>query len=214
MKIPCPFCTEDIPYDPALAGKTVQCSYCKQALLIPPVAQLSAGISRGIPGGARKILRKQEAQQLKEERRWQKEQQREQERLLEAEQEAGREMWDAAVAAVQQDVPEDGIVANSYPVLRSLVRLYRVVSIVVGALAVVGVAISLAVAFKNRDATAILSAVGIVVFAAASILMLSLAAEAISLFVNMANDIRVSKALLKRMAYRLRNQVPPRGDDR
>ena len=40
MKIPCPYCTEEVLYDPKLAGKTITCSYCKKSLKIPLLHQL------------------------------------------------------------------------------------------------------------------------------------------------------------------------------
>jgi ABC-type multidrug transport system fused ATPase/permease subunit len=221
MKIPCPFCTEKIAYDPALAGKTIQCSYCQRPLLIPPLAKLPREYQEEFRAEQERLAAKQEKQRRKEieQQRQERERQREEQEWLiregermkeEAQQQlqeqSHRQKWASAVTQAQKEVPEDGVAANSYPVLKSIVGLYKAGAIIVGILALIAILVALANIDSHAPSaiigTVVVGIVGIIISAGFMILVLLLAAESIILFVNMADDIRVDKALLKRIAYR------------
>lgn len=71
MKIPCPYCTEKITYDPNLAGKTINCSYCKKPILMTPLDKLTPEYQQEYREEQEKIRKKQETEQrkLEEQRR-------------------------------------------------------------------------------------------------------------------------------------------------
>lgn len=65
MELPCPFCTQELLYDPNLAGKTVACSYCKKHLLIPSLQQLPIQYQQEYREEQDHLRKKQEAKQKK-----------------------------------------------------------------------------------------------------------------------------------------------------
>jgi superfamily II DNA/RNA helicase len=234
MKIPCPICTEKIVYDPALAGKTIQCSYCQRPLLIPPLVQLPREYQEEFRAEQERLASKQEKQRQKEIERQRQEQERqrqERERQKQAQewqiherermekeaqqqlrQQAHQQEWASAVAEARKEVPEDRVAARSYPALRTIVALYRVGAIGVGALALVAIVAAL-INMEGHVPSVIIGIASVLAFAGLMILVLLLAAEAIILFVNMADDMRVTRALLKRIAYQSNAPGPIRNDD-
>jgi hypothetical protein len=65
MKLPCPFCTENIVYDHKLAGKTIKCSYCQKNILMTPFNKLPPDYQQEYKAELEKIRKKQEAEQRK-----------------------------------------------------------------------------------------------------------------------------------------------------
>lgn len=215
MKLSCPYCSEKLPYDHRLAGKSVNCSYCKKPVGIPPVQQLPADLQQEYREEVEAQKRKQALQRQREEERQRKleedrlrDAQRETERLqkeaeAEAERESQREQqraWGAKVAEAKRHVPEDDVIGNSYPTLKAIAGVYRCLALFVLFVAI----ISLLVVLQQSAPTEIKVALSAVTIVSSIAVMagLILAAECIELIVNIADDLRVSKTLLKKMSYR------------
>lgn len=223
MKVPCPFCTQELLYDPKLAGKTVACSYCNRALLIPPLQQLPVEYQQEYREEQDRLRKKQEAQHEKSAKQAAQEAQRlEQKRLKEEQlkevawQQLKQNRYEERQAAVQrggalipqasQHTPEDDLVSGSYPGLRSIASIYGVAAVIAVVVGLIACVIVLGVSEGSPAAwgTAALIAASVT----GTVLFFVLVAESIKLFLNMADDIRVSKALLKRVAYRQDIQPP------
>jgi hypothetical protein len=223
MKVPCPLCTQELLYDPNLAGKTVACSYCKRPLLIPSLQQLPVEYQQEYREEQDQLRKKQDAQKKKlEEQRVQESQREERERLqqkhleevawqqlkqsLYEEGKAAEQRGGALVLQASQHTPEDDLVSNSYPGLRSIAAIYGVAAVIA---IVVGLIACVVVLGVNEGSPAAWGAAALIAASVTgTVLFFVLVAESIKLFLNMADDIRVSKALLKRVAYRQDIQPP------
>jgi hypothetical protein len=120
---------------------------------------------------------------------------------------AERQAWEAKIAQVDRLTPEDKVVDESYPTLKLIAEIYRGVACIAGIVGIIGL---LAIVGSDHILVEakVIASVLIVVSVVVAILALILASESIELFLNMADDIRVSKALLKRVAYPPENQPP------
>jgi hypothetical protein len=65
MKLPCPYCTENIVYDHNLAGKTIKCSYCQKNILMTPFDKLPPDYQQEYKDELEKIRKKKEVEQRK-----------------------------------------------------------------------------------------------------------------------------------------------------
>ncbi len=65
MKLPCPYCTENIVYDQNLAGKTIKCSYCQKNILMTPLDKLPQEYQQKYKDEREGIRKKQESEQRK-----------------------------------------------------------------------------------------------------------------------------------------------------
>jgi hypothetical protein len=65
MKLPCPYCKENITYDLNLAGKTIKCSYCQKNILMTPLDKLPPEYQQEFLAEQEHLKKKQEAEERK-----------------------------------------------------------------------------------------------------------------------------------------------------
>ncbi len=230
MKLPCPYCTENIVYDHNLAGKTIKCSYCQKNILMTPFDKLPPDYQQEYKDELEKIRKKQEAEQRKiEEKRVKDLRRQELEKQQELEQQEAKKQnkikerfdkvkkkkekrrqqlmqqdWDNKVAEAERRIPEEeliqsnyfGIVVNrSYSVLRVIAFVNIIIGIILFIIGLFSLIIGLNEGHLGYE-------YGYNIFCLLfGGISLCASAEFIFLMVNIADDIRVSKALLKRIAY-------------
>jgi hypothetical protein len=232
MKLPCPYCTENIVYDHNLAGKTIKCSYCQNNILMTPFDKLPPDYQQEYKDELEKIRKKQEAEQKKVEEQKRKELERqeankrreidkafEQARKEEekTQQQEKQQDWNRKVSQVKQIVPEEEIieskifgivVTQSYPILKLFASLYRIVGVICLLLGLITIIVALYSATQSGLGI-FFSWMSIALgFLLGSIPILAIA-EMIYLVVNIADDLRISKALLKHIAYFNKEPNPP-----
>ena len=181
-------------------------------ILMTPFDKLPPDYQQEYKDELEKIRKKQEAEQrkLEEQRRRELERQeakrqREIEEVFEKARKEREEShqrmleqdWNHKIVELKQKVPEDDLVSDSYPTLKSVSVIYLVlaaISLVVGLILLVG-------GFVKEDHVLWLPGIFLGPSLIGYSLFLLVTAEVIQLLVNVADDIHVSNALLKRIAY-------------
>ena len=232
MRLQCPRCDESVPYDAALAGKQVTCPWCKTLLRMPTPEELPEQAreeyrrevakelaKRGKQEQAAARARKQREETLqrqvkevesasRDEEAWQEGAQKKREAEWRQEQEAaekeGKMLGDVAT------VPEETVIAASgrYPALGAVAAAYVLFAVlnVIGAGAA-AIAILRALGNKAPGET-ILPFVILLVLCFFSAVFCWGASQLTTLAVDVANDLRITRLLLRRMAY-----PPATGDE-
>ncbi|MCE5269410.1 MAG: hypothetical protein LLG00_16155 [Planctomycetaceae bacterium] len=185
---------------------------------MPAVGQLSQEYREEYRAEQEKTRKKAEAQQKKlEEQRRRDEERAERERQRWAEREQARQeqsqrdaeaaAWKSKVTQAAWEVSEDGVVEGSYPTLNAMAGFYRMLAVLVAMLGALCIILALVVGMQQSPALAVVAAAITIAWVGFTIFLLLLASESIKLMVNAANDMRVAKALLKRIAYPPENAV-------
>ncbi len=154
---------------------------------------------------AEKVLR---AQQQAEEHRRQQELETEKARQREVadrRREAAQKDWNARVEAVTNEVPEEAAVTNRYPALKSIADIVKIVTVLVIIVTFIGWGIA---AINMQNGAIGLASFFVVGIFAALLWMFNFAiAEMILLAIDVANDLRINRFLLK--AIRYNKIIPP-----
>jgi hypothetical protein len=105
--------------------------------------------------------------------------------------------WNHKIVELKQKVPEDDLVSDSYPTLKSVSVIYFVLA----AISLVLGLILLVAGFVKEDHVLWLPGIILGPSLIGYSLFLLVTAEVIQLLVNVADDIHISNALLKRIVY-------------
>ena len=213
MKIACPYCGTNFLYDHTRAGQTFACAYCKRPVLMPPLQQLPVEYQQEFRDEQERLRKKQEQLREKQEARQEEVKRRQKaeedrqvqdlERRLQEERElreASSQQKEKTTAETNQAAWDSGRRGISYPFLRLLAKVYRVIAWVVGILGI------LVIGFVTQQGTPegmmIIDGGMILVATVSGVCGLFLVAECIEVFLDVADDIRESNALLKRHSAR------------
>jgi len=204
MNLTCPYCGETIPYDPSLAGQPVQCSYCEQAIQMPSVEEL--------PEDLREELRREEAKRHEQRKRSYR---RKQDRLLKdiekeeqqkRREEARRKQQELQkkVETARRPVPEELAVRKRYLALRALVRWNKLLSalILLGYLAYVVIDVIAALRGATPWSWVAMKSLLLALPAALTVLAVWASGEVIQVFLDIADDLRITRLLTKKQVYR------------
>ena len=192
MRLYCPHCDEAIAYDSSKAGATVSCPHCNVALKIP--------LPEELPKTQREQLRREQENMLARIRK--RKEAKQKQRVLEQENMLARRRRKEEEEEKQRvlvAVTEEKVVWGRYPGLRAVAAVYAVVSVIgfIGAvISVVG--IIAAANSDSRDVSPFVTALVSCVFAA---LLCWGTSELIGLFIDVADDMRVTRLLLKRLVH-------------
>ncbi len=228
MKLPCPHCQESLPYDPRLGGKTVTCTYCKRPAIVPLLQALPAEYQEEFRQELEKAHRKQEAERHKQEeaqrrqveaeearkqaeglQAWRQQEAAEASRqraILEQQKNAAKAEWNSKVAAATKNVPEEEAVTNRYPALQTIAAVVKVVAVVaIGFMClgwIVGLVIHINAGFSEVAGVSLfVSLIAVVLGALFTWLFCFAVAEMILLQIDVANDLRTNRLLLKGIRY-------------
>ncbi len=234
MKLTCPYCQDGLAYDPRQAGKSVVCTFCKRPVLVPQLQALPAELQEEYRQEQLKLAGKREAEQRKqqeaEQRRRQAEETRrrdeadqarrreEAERLALQRQAAERQRaerdrqvrteWNSQVQAATNMVPEEDAVKNRYPALRTIASAIKVIAITLIVIIGVGGSVGgLATFAGGSPVIGMLTAAWAVVASVLVWMFYFALAELILLAIDVANDIRINRLLLKGMRYHPREDA-------
>jgi cation transport ATPase len=231
MNLTCPYCQTSIKYNPALAGRSVTCSYCNRPLLMPHSNALPPDQQEEYRREVEKAHRKQEAENRKKEEAERRRQlaeeaqeQAEADRLVrdkqrseesrqraaaEQERQVAEQAWNARVKAVMNVVPEENAVKNRYPAIQTYAGVVKGVTIVTIFVSILGWLVAAAAVQSGPFAVGLFIAIAII---DAHLWMFNFAfAEMLLLAIDVANDLRINRYLLKAMRYR---DSAPQSDSR
>lgn len=204
MKLNCPYCGETIPYDSSLAGQPVRCSYCDHAIQMPSVEEL--------PDDLREELRREEAKRHEQRKRTYR---RKQDRLLrEIEKEEQQKRREEAqrrqqesqkkVEAARRPVPEEMAVGKRYLALRALVRWNKLLAALILVAYVGYVVIDVIAALRGATpwSWVAMKSLLLAVPSALGVLAVWASGEVIQVFLDIADDVRITRLLTKKQVYR------------
>jgi len=204
MKLNCPYCGETIPYDRSLAGRSMSCSYCEHAIKMPAVEEL--------PQESQEELRREEAkQEEKQKRKYLRKQDRylkeiEKEERLKREREAREKQEESQkeAEAAQEPVPEELAVRKRYRALRALARWNKLLAglNLLGYVAYVLVHAVLASRGSTPWSWVLVGALLLAVPTAFMTLIAWMSGELMQVFLDIADDVRITRLLAKRQTYR------------
>lgn len=204
MKLNCPYCGETIPYDPSLAGQPVRCSYCEHAIQMPTVEEL--------PEDLREELRREEAKRQELEKRsyrrkqdrFLKEMEREEQQKRKEEARQRQEESQKRIEAARRPVPEEMAVTKRYLALRALVRWNKLLATLILVAYVGYVVIDLIAALRGSTPLAwvAMKSLLLAIPAALGVLMVWASGEVIQVFLDIADDVRITRLLTKKQVYR------------
>ena len=204
MNLNCPYCGETVPYDPSLAGQPVQCSYCENAIQMPSVDEL--------PEELREELRREEAkrddQQKRRYRRKQdrllKEMERDEQQKQRGEARQRQQELQKKVEAARRPVPEELAVRKRYLALRALVRWNRLLSalILLGYVAYVVIDVIAALRGATPWSWVAMKSLLLALPTAMMVLAVWASSEVIQVFLDVADDVRITRLLTKKQVYR------------
>ncbi|NQT14778.1 MAG: hypothetical protein HQ582_18635 [Planctomycetes bacterium] len=208
MKLNCPYCGETFSYEISLAGRSVACSYCENVIKMPLVEEL--------PAEAREELQREESKkQEKQKRTYQRKQDRflkeiEKEEKLKLQQEERtkeqqkKEEQERKIESAQKPVAEELAVKKRYRALRMVARWNKAVAglVLLGYLASVAMGALTAARGVVPWSWVAASALLLAVPAICMTLTVWASGELILVLLDMADDARITRLLMKRQAYR------------
>lgn len=204
MKLNCPYCGESFPYDRSLAGRSVECSYCEQAIKMPTLEEL--------PEESQEELRREEAKrQQKQKRKYQRKQDRYLKEIEKEEQQQAREKarqeqqeLQKKAEAARKPPPEELAARKRYRALRVVARWNKAVAglVLLGYLACVVMGVTAAVRGVLPWSWVLTSALLLAVPAACMTLTVWASGELILVFLGIADDVRITRLMLKKHVHR------------
>jgi len=213
MNVTCPHCGESIQYRHELVGQPQTCLSCKKLVHLPALDKLPRALQEEYRKDLEWERKDAEAKRHKEEVRQRKETERalhqeqvEAERAMQAKQRAEEDhrkaAWDKLVQTARETTPEEAAVSNRYPALITIARVTKFFVVLAWVIWLIQL---LVVAGIPRDPAAINAMIATQTFAVASLLGASIwfwtTAESIQLLVDVADDLRVNRFLLKGIRY-------------
>jgi hypothetical protein len=203
MELHCPYCGESVHYDRSLAGQSTLCSYCEKVLKMPPVADLPDELQDQLRQEEAKLAERAKQKYLRKQERFLKELDREeQEKRRQEELQKQREV-EEKIEAVRKPVLEELAVGDRYPALRKLTRLSKAAAwltlVVYGVCLVIGM--QYAADYPMLSGPINVLAVLLAAAAIFTALVLWAGAEMIRLVLDVADDVRMTRLLIKRQTY-------------
>lgn len=203
MKLTCPYCGDAIPYDRSLAGQDVLCSYCEKIIKMPLVKDLPPEMQRELRQEQVKQQEQEKRKYLRKQDRFLKELTKEEQRQLELEEQQKQRELEEQIESVQQPVVEELAVAKRYPTLRKVSKISKSAALMVlltyagSLLMCIGMAL-----FGRLSWYMVLGGVGLtVVPTLLTILILWTSGEVIMVFLDIADDVRMTRLLVKKQTY-------------
>jgi hypothetical protein len=207
MNLNCPYCGETIPYDRSIAGRSVACSYCENAIQMPLVEALPEELQE-------ELLHEEAKQQKKLKRKYSRKQEeylkevekeevekRQQQEALRRQQEMER-----TVEAARRPVAEEMGVGKRYRALRVLAQWNMVIlGLILLGYALTVVMLYLGMARLVGVVPPLLVAGAAIFFAiptAFFMLIVWAGGEIIRVFLDIADDVRMARLLIKKQVYR------------
>ncbi len=216
MKIPCPHCTKNLPYNHLHAGKSFQCGYCKKPFVMPPFEKLPPEFQNEYRKEFEKRKQIEEAERKKKETSQniahdlqQQSPIRPQEeplgQLFNLEMPATYNMRNSILEEAQNKAPENDISMKSYATLRKFPRIFKIVAGIGVLLSVIYLVYNIFILASAENPMEILFIIlpGIIYnisAAAIAVLLFMFMAQLNVLIINVADDLKASKALLIRLA--------------
>ena len=218
MNLQCPHCGEPFPYRHEQAGQPQACPSCKKPVQVPPFDKLPKALQEEYQKDLEWERKDAEAKQHKQEVRQQKEaaraaqQQQEAARAIQQQQRAAEERrqqaaWDVMVQASQETTPEEAALSNRYPALGAIALLIKVVVVLAWIVWLVQFVLTTGSLNQARDSGGVATgmAVGFQFLTLIPLVIGSISfwamAEIIRLLIDVANDLRVNRFLLKGIRY-------------
>ncbi len=207
MNLNCPYCGETIQYDRSLSGKSVQCSYCNQVLKMPTFEELPEELREAL---AEQEARKQERDKrkyLRKQEQFLREMDKEEHRKRKEEEDRRQKEFEAKIASVEKPVLEEMAVKERYPALRIIAFLYKA-GAVANLVLYVGFLILILIGsgyvggpLSWRILGVLIAAIALAVPTLFITLVQWAIAEFLLTFVDIADDVRTTRLLIKRQVY-------------
>ena len=203
MKLNCPYCGETIPYDLSLAGGSVECSYCEHAVRMPLVEELPEELREELRReelkrheGQKRVYRRKQERFLKEMDQEEKEQRKQEVRQK-------QQALAKRVEAACRPVPEELAVRKRFRALRALIEWNRVLAglVLLGYLAYVLMRVVSGFQGVTSWPWVLMESLLVAIPTALSVLMVLLSGEMIQVFLDIADDVRITRLLTKRQLY-------------
>ncbi|MFH1924841.1 MAG: hypothetical protein ABIP48_33745 [Planctomycetota bacterium] len=203
-KLNCPYCGETFPYDRSLAGRSGLCSHCENPIKVPLVEELPEELQEELRREEAKRQQKQKRTYHRKQERYLKEIEKEEKLKLKQEAREKQAELEKKVESAQEPVAEELAVKKRYRALRAvagwnkavagLVLLGYVASIMMG----VGTALRGVLPWSWLLSMALLLAVP----ATLTALTAWASGQLILVLLDMADDARITRLLMKKQAYR------------
>ncbi len=203
MNLNCPYCGESIPYDLSLAGGSVACSYCEHAVRMPLVEELPDELREELRREELKRHEGQKRQYRRKQERFLKEMDREEHQKRKQEARQKQQALEKKAEAARRPVPEELAVRNRYRALRASIAWNRVLAGLVLVGYVVYVLMRVVSGFRGLTSWPWVMTESLLVGipTALSVLMIRLSGEMIQIFLDVADDVRITRLLTRRQVY-------------
>lgn len=210
MKLNCPYCGETISYDLSLAGRPVRCSYCEHAIKLPTFAELPEELQEEVRQEEARKQEKQKRKYLQKQEQFLKKVEKEEKLKRKEEARQQQQELEQKIQAARKPVPEELAVRKRYHALRAMARWNKVLA----GLVLLGYA-----AYVLRDVIAALRgttswswvfwiALLLAIPTALTALMAWAGGELLQVFLDISDDVRITRLLTKRQVYRKDDSEP------
>jgi uncharacterized membrane protein YdbT with pleckstrin-like domain len=208
MKLNCPYCGETFPYDLSLAGRSVACSYCENVIKMPLAEELPSKLQEELRREQTKKQEKQKRTYQRKQDRFLKEIEKEEKQKLEQEtrnkEQQEKEEQEKKIESAQEPVVEELAVKKRYRALRMVAQWNKTVAglVLLGYLA--SVAMGFLTAARGVVPWSWVAASALILAVPATCMTLTVWAsgELILVLLDMADDARITRLLMKKQAYR------------
>lgn len=212
MKLNCPYCGETFPYDLSLAGRSVACSYCENVIKMPLAEELPEELREELRREESKRQEKQKRTYQRKQDRFLKEIEREEKQKLQEEarkkEQEKKAEQEKKIESAQKPVPEELAVKKRYRALRMVAHWNKTVAglVLLGYLASVAMGCLTAARGVVPWSWVVASSLLLAVPATCMTLTVWASGELILVLLDMADDARITRLLMKRQAYRTRQR--------
>jgi hypothetical protein len=220
MKIPCPHCTNNLPYNHLQAGKSFQCPYCKKPFVMLPFEKLPPEFQHEYRKELEIKKKNQETEQKKKEALVNVANEMQQQTLIRPEEESLGQLFNLDFTAHQNtrnanleeahnDVPE----CKMYIALKRFPRIFKVYAGIGVLLSVIYVFYNICILLSAEKPMEILflifpNLIYNISAAAIAVLLFWYIAYLNALLINVADDLKASKEMLKRLAFSQTSNKP------
>jgi hypothetical protein len=206
MNLNCPYCGETIPYDRSVAGRSVACSYCENPINMPLVEELPEELQEAFGEDEARQQQKQQKRYHRKQEQLLKKIEKEEKQKQKQEAQRKRQELQKKAESAQGPVAEELAVKKRYPALRALARWNRVIAgfLLLGYLAslVMVRSVLLLVLGVVPGSLMLGAAIVLAVPTALTIVIVWAGGELIRVFLDIADDVRMTRLLTKKQVYR------------
>jgi uncharacterized membrane protein YdbT with pleckstrin-like domain len=204
MNLNCPYCGETIPYDASLAGRPAQCSYCENTIKMPLVEELPPELREELRREQVKRHEQQKRSYRRKQERFLKEMDKEEQQKRREEARQQQQQLHEKVKAARKPVPEELAVGKRYRALRALAKWNKLLAglILLGCLAYVLMDVIAALRGAMPWSWLLIKSLLLAVPTAFVVLLIWAGGEMIQAFLDIADDVRITRLLMKKRAYR------------